>query len=253
MPALVASATFLIALLGGALPAAAAEIRLLSAAAMQSVFKEILGGFERTSGHKVIIAYDTIGGITRRMLGGEAPDLVIASTLSMPALVKEGRIAASSQVTICKTGIGIVVPSGTPVSPITSSDDLKRVLLGALVVVYADPQRGGAAGVHIARVLEQLGVAERLKSTIKLGAGGDVTEVTLAQGKGAVGMTQISEIVGKAGAEFLGPFPADLQNYTVFVAGTPTANPSDAVLAFVKFLRSPAAIATIRAKGMQPD
>jgi molybdate transport system substrate-binding protein len=61
----------------------AGELRVLSAAAMQSVFKETVGEFERTSGHTVTIRYGAIGGITQRVLAGETADLVIASTVSM--------------------------------------------------------------------------------------------------------------------------------------------------------------------------
>jgi hypothetical protein len=45
-------------------PICAAEIRLLSAASIQEVFKEIIGDFERASGHKMIINYGTMGAIT---------------------------------------------------------------------------------------------------------------------------------------------------------------------------------------------
>jgi molybdate transport system substrate-binding protein len=241
------------ALLAAANPAGAADIRLLSAAAMQSVFKEIAGDFERTSGHKLIITYATIGGVNERMLSGESADVVIGSTLSMPVLVREGKIDAGSQVTICKTGIGAVVPLGDPKPSIASIEDFKRALLAARVLVYADPVRGGAAGVHIAKVFQQMGIAERLKSQITLGAGGDATEVTIAQGHGALGMTQISEIVGKTTAQYVGPLPAELQNYTVFVAGTPSAQRSQAAAAFIAFLQSPIAVAAIKAKGMQVD
>jgi molybdate transport system substrate-binding protein len=61
-------------------PTRAAEIRLLSAAAMRSVFKEIAGEFERTSGHRLIIDYATMGAIDQRVLGSETADLVIEST-----------------------------------------------------------------------------------------------------------------------------------------------------------------------------
>jgi len=245
--------TFLAAMLFAvACPAGADEIRLLSAAAMQSVFKEVAGEFERSSGHRLTISYGTIGGVNERVLKGEAADLVIGSTLSMPALVKAGKIRADSLVTVCKTGIGLVVPAGSARPPMGSVEDFRHAVLAARVLVYADPVRGGAAGVHIGRVLQDLGLADKLKSSIKLGAGGDVTEVTIAQGDGALGMTQISEIVGKPTAEYVGPMPAELQNTTVFVAGLPSAaTPSEAVGAFIRFLGSPAAASAIKAKGMQ--
>jgi molybdate transport system substrate-binding protein len=232
----------------------AAEIRLLSAASIQEVFREIIGDFERASGHKMIIHYSTMGAITDRIRGGEEADLVISSAQSIATLLSEGKIEPASQIRISKVGVGVVVPSGTAVPAIASAEDLSRALLAAKTVVYADPSRGGAAGIHIARVIQQLGVAEQIKPKIKLGAGGDVTEVTVAQGEGTLGMTQVSEIVGKPGAVFVGPFPEKLQNYTIFAAGRPTgATQREAVSAFLDFLKSPAALATMKAKGMQLD
>jgi molybdate transport system substrate-binding protein len=156
-------------------------------------------------------------------------------------------------VTISKTGVGMVVAEGDPKPQIASVEDFKRALLAAQVIVYADPAGGGAAGIHIARLIEKLGISEQIKPKTKLGAGGDVTEVTLAQGSGALGMTQVSEIVGKPGAQFV-MLPEALQNYTGFTVGTPTgARQSEAVDAFIAFLKTPAAVAVMKAKGMQVD
>jgi molybdate transport system substrate-binding protein len=235
-------------------PLRAAEIRLLSAASIQEVFKEVIGDFERASGNKVIIHYGTMGAITDWMRGGEEADLVISSLQSISALVKEGKIEPSSQATIAKVGVGLVVPSGTPAPTVASVEDFSRALLSARTIIYADPSRGGAAGIHIARVIQDLGIAEQLKPRIKFGAGGDITEVTITQGDGALGMTQVSEIVGKPGAVFVGPLPEKIQNYTVFAIGRPIgAKQPEAVMAFIDFLKSPSARTTMKAKGMQVD
>ncbi len=115
-------------------------------------------------------------------------------------------------------------------------------------------QKGGAAGIHVAKMIEKMGLTEQLKPKLRLAAGGDITEVTLALGQGAVGMTQISEIAEKKGAKLIGPFPDELQNYTVFVGAVPVAGKqSKAAEDFVKFLKAPAAVAVIKAKGMQVD
>jgi molybdate transport system substrate-binding protein len=221
---------------------------------MQSVFKEITGDFERASGHKLTIHYGTIGAINQWIIGGEEADFVIGSSLSMPALVKLGKMNSASVAPICKTAIGIVVPSGSTKPSIVSVEDFRRALLTAKAIVYADPVRGGAAGIHVASVIEKLGLTEQLKPKIKLAAGGDITEVTLALGNGALGMTQVSEMAGKPGADVVGPLPEELQNYTVFVGGIPSgAREPEAVAAFVNFLKSPTAIAVIKAKGMQVD
>ena len=195
----------IIATSGVAPPAHADEIRLLSAAAMQTVFHMITDEFERTSGHKLVFAYTTMGAITERVLWGETADLIVGSTQSLDRLAKEGRIDPASRVTIAKVGIGVVVPTGTPKPPIGTAMELSAALLGAKTIVYALPAGGGAAGVHIAKVIEQLGIAAQVKPKTRFGAGGDVTEVTLAQGAGAFGMTQISEIVHKPGRSMSAP------------------------------------------------
>ena len=245
-----AAASALALLLLGA-QADAAEIRLLSAAAMQSVFKETVADFERGSGHGLIITYDTIGGVEKRLRNGEAYDAVVGSSLIMPSLTQQGRIDSRSLLEVCRTAIGGVVAIGTPPPSFASIDAFKRALLDARFIVYADPARGGAAGVHIARQIEKLGIAEQLQSKTRVAAGGDITEVTLALGDGALGMTQVSEIVQKKGAHFVGLLPGELQNFTVFVAGAP-AQPSEAVAEFTSFLQSPRVRDVIRAKGMQP-
>jgi molybdate transport system substrate-binding protein len=248
------AALAILLLFGSQSPTRAAEIRLLSAASIQEVFKEIIGDFERASGHKMIIQYSTMGAITDRMRGGEEADLVISSAQSIATLLSEGKIEPASQIRISKVGVGVVVPSGTAAPAIVTIDDLSHALLAAKTIIYADPRRGGAAGIHIARVIQQLGIAEQVRPKLKLGAGGDVTEVTVAQGEGTLGMTQVSEIVGKPGAIFVGPFPEKIQNYTVFAAGRPIgAKQREAVTAFLDFLKSPEALATMKAKGMQVD
>ena len=231
----------------------AAEIRLVSAAAMQSVFREIGPAFERSSGHKLVIHYGTIGAINQWILAGE--DGLRHRLLTIDAGPGVGgKVNADLPAAICKTGIGIVAAEDSPVARIANVEDFKRVLIDAKAIVYADPVRGGAAGIHVAKMIEKMGLTEQLKPKLRLAAGGDITEVTLALGQGAVGMTQISEIAEKKGAKLLGPFPDELQNYTVFVGAVPVAGKqSKAAEDFVKFLKEPAAVAVIKAKGMQVD
>ena len=154
---------------------------------------------------------------------------------------------------IAKVGVGIVVPGADPRFEVRSVEDLKRALLAAKTFVYADPAGGGAAGIHVAKVVEKLGLATQLKAKTRYGAGGDVTEVTLAQGAGTVGLTQISEIVGKPGAWFAGPLPSELQNYTGVTAGVPEGMPtSRAVGALLDFLTGPVVAAALKQRGMEP-
>jgi len=232
----------------------AGELRVLSAASIQEVFKDVLGDFERASGHSIVLQYATMGAITERIRSGEQADFVISSRQSIAALLNEQRIEAGSQASISRVGIGVVVASGTAAPALATVEDFRRALLAAKTIVHADPARGGAAGVHIARVIRELGLAEQLTHQTVLAAGGDVTEVTLSQGEGALGMTQISEIVGKPGASFAGPLPRELQNYTIFATARPVgAKHPEIADALLRFLKSPSALTAMKAKGMEVD
>ena len=75
----------------------------------------------------------------------------------------------------------------------------------------------------------------------------------VAQGPGAIGMTQVSEIIGKPGADFVGPLPEEIQNYTIFAAGIGAGSKKGAAVnAFIKFLKGPSAAAAMKSKGTQP-
>src|SRR6185436_11612852 len=94
--------------LSGLQPLHAGELRLLSAASIQEVFKEILGDFEQASGHRIILHYATMGAITERIRRGEAADLVISSRQSVATLLNEQKIEAGSQTSISRVGVGVV-------------------------------------------------------------------------------------------------------------------------------------------------
>ena len=63
--------------LAGLAPAAAADLKLLTAGAFKSVAQELVADFERKTGHKVTIQNDTAGGVARRVREGEYVDVVV--------------------------------------------------------------------------------------------------------------------------------------------------------------------------------
>ena len=98
-------------------------------------------------------------------------------------------------------------------------------------------------------MVERLGIAEELKSKIRFGRGAEM----VGDGKAEIGLTQISEILPVAGAEFAGPLPPDIQQYTVFPAAVAAAaTQAEAGQALLKFLKSPDAAKVLRAKGLEP-
>jgi molybdate transport system substrate-binding protein len=75
----------------------------------------------------------------------------------------------------------------------------------------------------------------------------------VGEGKAEIGLTQVSEILSKSGAELAGPLPADIQQYTIFPAAIgATAAHAEPGQALLKFLKSPEAAKVLKAKGLDP-
>ena len=136
---------------------------------------------------------------------------------------------------------------GLPKPDISSPDELKRALLDAKSIAYT---RTGASGMHFAKVIERLGIADQVKA--KIPAGGSVGEL-VARGEAEMAVQQIPELLAAPSIQYGGPLPPELQNFTVFSAAVLTgARQAEAAKALVDFLTTPAAVRVFKAKGMEP-
>ena len=233
--------------------AEAAELKVLSSLGMQSVFAELGPQFERASGHKLTIPFDSAGGVVKRVEGGEVPDVVVTVQAGIDKFVKDGRTASASITAVAQSGIALAVRKGAPKPDISSHESLKRTLLAAKSIAYANPALGGASGIHFAKVLDRLGIAEEAKAkTIFLSQPGPVGAL-VANGQAEIAVQQYPELLQVAGLEIVGPLPGDLQETLVFSAAImANARDTGASRMFISFMRTPEASAVIRAKGMQP-
>ena len=233
----------------------AAELKVLSAFGMQSVLEDLGPKFEHATGHKLAIAFATGGATVKRVQGGEAFDVVITLRQGIDTLVKDGKAPADNVTVLASAGISVAIRKGAPRPDISSPDALKRSLLAAKSISYVQPASGGASGIHFAKVLDRLGIANEMKSKTVFPNPQTPAEVgaLVANGEAEIGVHIIQELIPVAGIEIVGPLPGDLQNTIVFASAI-MANDKDveASKALVNFLRTPEAAAVIKAKGMEP-
>jgi molybdate transport system substrate-binding protein len=229
----------------------AAEIKVYSTIGMRSVLEELQPKFEKASGHKLEITWGLAAGLAKRVADGESPDALVAIRGGIDGLVKSGRVSEPSAVTLALSGVGVSVRSGAPKPDISTPDKFKAALLAAKAIAYSDPSKGGASGVYFAKVAERLGIADAVKAKSKFPETAGLPGKLLLDGTADLAIAQVPELLEVQGTDFVGPFPGDLQNATVFAAGVITgAKQPEAAAAFLKFLQTPEALATIKAKGM---
>ena len=253
IPSLAAAKTGLIFLLILGTSAESAEIKVLAANGIQAIVEDLGSMFERTSGHKLAITFATGGTTVKRVQDGELADVVIAPKPGIDSLVQNGKVASDNVSALASTGISVAVRKGTPKPDISSADALKRALISAKSITYLNPADGGASGIHFAKVLERLGIANEMKSKTIFAPKTSAVGAAVSNGEAEIGVLQFQLLFSVPGIEIVGPLPGDLQESTVFSAAiVGGARELEASKALITFLHSPEAAAVIKAKGMEP-
>jgi molybdate transport system substrate-binding protein len=227
----------------------AVEIRILSTHAAFEVLSELGPQFERTSGHRLSFSYNPTAVVKREIEGGAAFDVAIITRPAIDELAARGTILRETCADIGRCGLGVAVRRGAPKPDIGTVEAFKRTLLAAKSIVRS---RDGASGQYFETLLGRLGIAEALRGKIKIGPAGRIAEL-VARGEAELAVQQVPELLPVKGAEFVGPFPAELQVYTVFAAGVAAASKHrETAQAFIDALAAPAAAALFKAKGLEP-
>jgi molybdate transport system substrate-binding protein len=246
-PSLVASAGtagFLLMLLLGSV--GAAEIKVMYPPPMRTMLSELIPQFERQSGHKLAVTYESSWLLVERIQKGETPEVAFLTARQTDDLIKEGKLAR--RVDVVRSSIGLAVRAGAPKPDIASVEAFKRTLLAAKSFARNE---GADSGVFMVGLLERLGIAGEMSAKSTLVRRGFVAEL-VAKGEVEMAVQQMPELMAVPGVDAT-PLPPDIQHAIVFCAGIPTSpNASDAVNELIAFLASPVAAAVIRAKGLEP-
>jgi molybdate transport system substrate-binding protein len=233
---------------GGAM---AAEITVLSGGAIEPGLHSAVHAFEKQSGHHVKLSFNTTPQIAKRIAAGDKFDVVIAPPSAIEEFAKSGKVGASDRVSVGKVGLGVAVRPGAPVPDISSVDGLKRSITEADSITF----NRASTGIYFENLLKKWGVYEQVEpKTTRYPDGAAVMEHAL-KGKGReIAFGAITEILlyKEKGLRFIGPIPAEVQNYTQYIATpmTGTAN-ADASKQFVQFLGSPAGKKLFVAAGIE--
>jgi molybdate transport system substrate-binding protein len=226
----------------------AAELKVLAGGSMTGPLNELGPQFERASGHKLVIHFDSTPNLIK--LATSTPfDLGVVPVDVFKNADAKARFAAGPTTDIARVGYGVIVREGAPKPNVGTPDALKKTLLDAKSVTFLP---ASAAGAYVLSVFERLGIGEAMKAkTVPQTSTGEIAK-TVAKGDAELGVFLINVLMAP-GVELAGPFPAELQNDLVFTAAIAAdTKEAEAAKAFIAYLQTPAATATIRARGMNP-
>jgi molybdate transport system substrate-binding protein len=227
----------------------AAELKILAGGSTIGWLNELGPQFEKASGHKLVIHFDSTPNLIKLATSGAPFDLAVAPVDVFKDAAAKARFVPGPTIDIARVGYGVIVRAGAPKPDVSTAEALKRTLLDAPAVAFV---RESAAGAYILKTFDRLGIAEAMKAKTKAQGSPAQIAPAVAKGDADLGVFLINVLIAP-GVELAGPFPAELQQELVFTAAV-AADSKDAEVAktFIGSLTTPAAAAVIKAKGMNP-
>src|SRR4051794_38971668 len=141
----------------------AAELKVLAGGSMTGPLNQLGPEFERASGHKLTIHFDSTPNLIK--LATSTPfDLGVVPVDVFKDAAAKARFAFGQTTDTARVGYGVAVRAGAPRPDVSTPDGLKKTLLDAPSVAFLP---ASAAGAYVSSVFERLGIAEAMKAKTK--------------------------------------------------------------------------------------
>lgn len=226
-----------------------APVHVLASNGVKAVIEDLQKQAEAAIKRPLMIEYDTSSVVKKKIESGTPFDVAILTSDVIDDLAKAAKIDPGSRMEIARCGIGVGIRAGAPKPDIKTTDALKKTLLAAKSVTYAE---NGASRTYILQMFNKFGIADAMKAKTVLAQGSDASNAHVADGSAEMILTLVSEILPAPGVQLVGPLPESVQHYVNFAAGVSKNSQNvDAAKALTKFFSGPAVVPTLKAKGMQ--
>jgi molybdate transport system substrate-binding protein len=228
----------------------ASTITGISSMATRQILAELTGRHRAATGRAVSI--EAMGGVdaAKRVRAGEVFDLVILADDVTEKLETEGHIVAGSRAGFVRSPMAMAVRTGDKRPDIADPDSVKAALLNARTIGYST----GPSGTHLLTVLKSWGLDAAAEPGRLVQAKPGVPVATLVtSGEAAIGIQQLSELLGQPGLDVVGILPPPVQSVTIFSMGIGARSTEvEAARAVIASLNASEAVETKRRFGMEP-
>ena len=219
------------------------QLILLSGGAAEGLVRRLRHEFQISTRCMIAGTFGAVGAMREKLLAGAPADLILLTSPLIGELTRTGHVRPGSAVDIGVVHTGLAVRSGKPIPPIGDAQALRSALLAADAIHFPDPKLA-TAGIHFAKVLAGLGLADKLATRLRPAPNGTAAMRALAAASQArpIGCTQVTEILNTPGITLAGPLPKPFELVSLYTAAVCTGSqlPSQAAR-LAAFLGSDAA------------
>ena len=194
-------------------------LRILSGGAAQGLVASLAPKFKERTGFDIEGEFGAVGSMADKLRKGTPADIVVLTAAIIAKLAEENQVVATSMADIGRVETAIAVRAGDPPVAIADAATLRYALLAADAIFVPD-MRASTAGTHVAKILQQLGIADDVTDRLKIFPNGATAMRGLAESDALrpIGCTQSTEIISTPGVVLSGPLPPGYALSTMYTA-----------------------------------
>ena len=229
-------------------------LQLLSGGAAKGLVSALQARFLAQTGLAIEGRFNAVGLMRDQLLAGTPCDVVILTDALITQLIDSSHVLAGSDRPLGVVETGIAVKDGAAPPLLENAAQLRQALLSAGAVYFPDPVKA-TAGIHFMNVLRQLGIDAELGDRLRPHSNGAAAMQALAQASepGAIGCTQVTEIIFAPGVQLVAALPKEFELATVYTAAVCSrAGQPQAASALIALLASEEAAGLRRDGGFEP-
>ena len=199
------------------------NLNILSGGAAQGLVASLAPQFKQLTGFDISGEFGAVGAMAEKLRQGTPTDIVILTAAIVKKLAEEHRVEPGSIADVGLVETAVAVRAGDPKVTVGDEAGLRAALLAADAIFVPDIQ-ASTAGIHVAKVLQRLGIAEQVASRLKIHPNGATAMRHLAASDALrpIGCTQSTEIISTPGVVLSGSLPPGYELATMYTAAVTT-------------------------------
>jgi molybdate transport system substrate-binding protein len=194
-------------------------LNILSGGAAQGLVANLAPKFKALTGHNIQGEFGAVGAMANKLRGGTPADIVVLTAAMIADLAREKLVVRTSIADIGLVETAIAVRAGDPRVAVKDAAALRDALLAADAIFVPDT-KASTAGIHVAKVLQRLGIADEVAARLKVYPNGATAMRHLAASDAVrpIGCTQSTEIISTPGVTLSGSLPPGCELSTMYTA-----------------------------------
>lgn len=199
------------------------SLNILSGGAAQGLVASLAPKLKEATGFDIAGEFGAVGAMAEKLRHGTPTDIVILTAAIVAKLAEENLVVSASIAEIGLVETALAVRASDPQVMVKDAASLRTAFLAADAIFVPDT-KVSTAGIHVAKVLQQLGIADEVASRLKIYPNGATAMRHLAVSDAVrpIGCTQSTEIISTSGVMLSGSLPRGCELATMYTAAVTT-------------------------------